>query len=247
MNNQFAGRFRLRCDSEHSIMAVAEKVKAKMPDTVVVGSTPGHSSASNGLAERASRNAHTRKTYCVDCGTNIDSVPREILNSLEATRPASSNRNEELAHRMTRNTTIMKQQIDLATRMMLEQISRLSDGDYVQSMVIPLFLVSVDRATASSTASVSFQEQPMHFKDDQTLNLRVVDRIGDEGVSAIIVDGCNSCCHGESWLHNAAAKMKVLRLQPIWIHRRATIFLWRRNEHDKWKAENSHGHTTARV
>ena len=25
-------------------------------------------------------NAHTRKTYCVDCGTYIDSVPREIYN-----------------------------------------------------------------------------------------------------------------------------------------------------------------------
>ena len=31
-------------------------------------------------------NAHTRKTYCVDCGTHIDSVPREIYNALEATR-----------------------------------------------------------------------------------------------------------------------------------------------------------------
>ena len=49
MNNPFVGRFRLRCDSEHSIMAVPEKVKAKMPDTVVVGSAPRHSSARNGL------------------------------------------------------------------------------------------------------------------------------------------------------------------------------------------------------
>ena len=27
-------------------------------------------------------NAHTRKTFCVDCGTYIDSVPREIYNAL---------------------------------------------------------------------------------------------------------------------------------------------------------------------
>ena len=85
-------------------------------------------------------NAHTRKTYCVDCGTYIDSVPREIFNALEATRSASLNRNEELADWVSRDTTITKQQIDLATRMMLEQLSRLSDGDYEQSVMVQLFL-----------------------------------------------------------------------------------------------------------
>ena len=51
-------------------------------------------------------NAHTRKTYCVDCGNCIDSVPREIFNALEATRSASSHRNEELAGRISRDTTM---------------------------------------------------------------------------------------------------------------------------------------------
>ena len=46
----FVGRFRLRCHNEPSIMAVAEEVKAKMPDRVVVETTPRYSSAS--LAER---------------------------------------------------------------------------------------------------------------------------------------------------------------------------------------------------
>ena len=35
--------------------------------------------------------AHTR-TFCVDCGTSIDSVPRGVYNALEAARSASSNR-----------------------------------------------------------------------------------------------------------------------------------------------------------
>ena len=124
-------------------------------------------------------NAHTRKTYCVDCGTYVDSVAREIFNALEATRSGSSNRNEEMADRVSRDTTTTKQQIGLATRMMLKQISRLPDGDYEQSMVIQLCLDCVDRATASSTAFVSLQEQPMHLKDNQTLNLRVVEPNGD--------------------------------------------------------------------
>ena len=168
-------------------------------------------------------NAHTRKTYCVDCGTYIDSVPREIFNVLEATRSASSNRNEELADRVTSDTTITKQQIDPATRMMLDQVSRLSDGDYDQSMAIQLVLDCVDRASSPSTAFVSFREQPMHFNDNQTLSLRVVDPIADEGVSAIADDGCNSCCHGEVWRQNDEAKMKVLGLNPFgYTERKAT-------------------------
>ena len=154
-------------------------------------------------------NAHTRKTCGVDCGTYLDSFPREIFNALERTRSASSNRHEELADRVTKDTTITKQQIDLATRMMLDQISRLPDGDYEQPMAIQLFLDRIDRATTPSTAFVSFREQPMHFNDKQTLTLRVVDPIEDEGVWAIIDDGCNSCCHGEVWRQNAEAKMKV--------------------------------------
>ena len=85
-------------------------------------------------------NAHTRKTYCTDCGTVIDSVPHEIFNATEATRSDSSNHNEEQADRVSRDTMITKEQIDLATGRMLKQISRLSDGDYEQSMMVQLFL-----------------------------------------------------------------------------------------------------------
>ena len=55
----------------------------------------------------------------------------------------------------------------------------------------------------------------MHFKDNQTLNLRVVDPIADESVWVIIDDGCNSCCHGEVWRQNAEAKMKVWASIPF--------------------------------
>ena len=52
VKKMFVGRFRLRCHNEPSIMAVAEEVKANMPDRVVVETTPRYSSASNGLPER---------------------------------------------------------------------------------------------------------------------------------------------------------------------------------------------------
>ena len=165
---------------------------------------------------------HTReRQFCVDCGTHLDSVPRETFNALVQ---LLRNRNEELADRVSRDTTITKQQIDLATRFMLEQVSRLSDGDYEQSMMVQLFLICIYRTTASSTAFVSFREQPMHFKDNQTLSFRVVDLIADEGGWALIDDGCNRCCHGEVWRQNAGTKMKVWSLHPIWLQRQATTF-----------------------
>ena len=41
-------------------------------------------------------------------------------------RSASSNRDEELADRVLKDTTITKRQLDLATRLLLEHVSRLS-------------------------------------------------------------------------------------------------------------------------
>ena len=58
----------------------------------------------------------------LNCGTHIDSVPREIYNALEATRSASSNRDGELENRVLNDTTILKRQLDLATKLMLEQV-----------------------------------------------------------------------------------------------------------------------------
>ena len=49
--------------------------------------------------------------------------------------------------------------------MVLEQISRLSDGDYEQSMMVQLFLDCIDRTNASTTAFVSFRE-PYQRKPD---------------------------------------------------------------------------------
>ena len=127
---------------------------------------------------------------------------------------------------------------------MLEQLSRLSDGDYGQSAMVQLFLDCVDRATEPSTAFVSFRERHMHFDDNEALSLRVLDPIADDGVSAIIDDGCNGCYDGEVWRQNAEAKMKVLGLHPA---QEGNYFQWRWNEQDEGKVENAHGHTIARI
>ena len=89
--------------------------------------------------------------------------------------------------------------------------------------MVQLFLDCVDRATEPSSAFVLFREQPTHFNDNQTLNLRVVDPIADDGVWAIIDEGCNSCCHGETTFNDVgtsttSGKFKIpmaIRLQEF--------------------------------
>ena len=67
-------------------------------------------------------------------------------------------KNAQHLRTVMKSSTIMKRQLDLATRLMLEQISRLSDVDFEQSAMLQLFLDCVDRATVPSTALVSFHE-----------------------------------------------------------------------------------------
>ena len=121
---------------------------------------------------------------------------------------ASSNRDGGLADRALKDATITKRQLDLPARMMLEPVSLLSDGN---------------RAAESTTAFVLIRERPMHSEDNQTLSLRVVDPIVDEGVWAIIDDGCNSCCHGEVCRKYAEVKIQVLLgFYVIWLHGKVT-------------------------
>ena len=101
-------------------------------------------SCSHRHTDHTGSNVLARKTYCFDCGTYIDSVPREIYDVREATRSASSNRDEELANRVLKYTTITNRQLDLATRLMLEHVSRLSEGNYEQPAMVQLFLDCVN-------------------------------------------------------------------------------------------------------
>ena len=105
---------------------------------------------------------HTKGIYRVDRGTYIDSALREIYDAYKAVRSASSNRDRVLADH--------------------EQDSLLSNGDYKKPTILQLPLDCVDHAAESITASVSVRERSMHSEDNQTLSLRDVDPIADDGV-----------------------------------------------------------------
>ena len=117
-----------------------------------------------------------------------------------------------------------KRQPDLATRMMLEEASLSSNGDYEKSTSLQFSLDFIDRAFESITELVSIRVRFIHSKDNQTLCLRDVDPIACDGVWAIIDDGCNCCSHNSTWRQSTEAKMKVLGLHPILLHKKATPF-----------------------
>ena len=161
---------------------------------------------------------HTKGFYHAYHGTYIDSVLREIYDAYKAARSTPSNCDGGHADH------VPKRQFDLATRMMLEQASLSSNGDYEQSTILQLSLDCIDRAVEPITEIVSVRERSMHPEDNQTLSLRDVDPTAYDGVWAIIDDGCNSCSRSKAWRQNAEAKMKVLGLHPISLHKKATTF-----------------------
>ena len=156
-----------------------------------------------------------RKVWCAE--TDIDSVLREIHDAYEAACSTSSNCDGEFADR------VPKRQPDLATRMMLEQASVSSNGDYEQSTIFQFSLDCIDRAVESITELVSIRERPMHSEDNQTPSLRAVDLVAYDDDRAIIDDGCNSCSHNRAWRQNTAAKMKVLGLHLFRCTRRRLL------------------------
>ena len=60
--------------------------------------------------------------------------------------------------------------------------------------------------------------------EKQNNKLRVVDPFEDEGVWAIVDDGCNSCTHSDYWHNNAISKWEKLGFMSFLKHDRTTSF-----------------------
>ena len=148
-----AKRFSQRFDRAfHQVNVQDLRYRPKGRTSATAGPSYMFSSAHGSQEEQST---HAKDILCR--GSYIDSVPREIFNALEATRSASSNRFEELADRVSRDTAITKQHIDRATRMMLEQVSR-CQMEILSSQWCFNFSWIALTVTASSTVFVSFLE-----------------------------------------------------------------------------------------
>ena len=102
-------------------------------------------------ADTKENSPHTKGINGADHGTHIDSVLREIYDG-----STPSNCDGGLEDHVT------KRQPDLATRMMLEQASLSSNGDYDHSTTLQLSLDGIDRAVEPITESVSVRERSTH-------------------------------------------------------------------------------------
>ena len=111
---------------------------------------------------------------------------------------------------------------------MLEEAERLDTGEYKLLVAVNMFLACAARAIALPTdrehvamvfakcacsgarehvALVAGDKKPPKMHEEQgTTKLRIVDPFADEGVWAIVDDGCNSCTHSTAWRKNAQEK-----------------------------------------
>ena len=101
-----------------------------------------------------------------------------------------------------------------------EATTRFSDkNDVLEQASFPS-----NRRLRTITELVSIRVRFIHSKDDQTLSLRYVDPIAYDGAWSIIDERCNCCSHNSAWRQSTEAKMKVLGLHPILLHKKATTF-----------------------
>ena len=95
--------------------------------------TPGFNARSGRRKDPRKNSLHTKGIYCSDHEDYIDSVLREIYDAHKAALPMPSNRDGELANYVPKDTVETKRQLDLATRMMLEQASSPSSNGITHS------------------------------------------------------------------------------------------------------------------
>ncbi len=177
-------------------------------------------------------NGKVVKTFCKDCGTVIASTVREAHRDLQTERlpqPATAEERAMLSRIMDHHT-VTRSELMLAIRRLHDEVAALEEGSYRLADACHLFLDNVDNAAETlrgqerhseqssagatagdeSVAHMALKERTKMMPEIQAMNLRVVDPYEDDGIWAIVDEGCNSSAHGKSWRENAERKLAVL-------------------------------------
>ena len=163
----------------------------------------------------------TERTYRIDRRTYVGPAPSNIHDEYKAVRSASPDCDGEPTDHVPKDTMTTEQQLDLATRMVLEQVLLLSDGDYKQSIMLQLPLHCVDGTAELNTAFGSIRERTEHSEENKIPSLRVVDLVANDSVRSIVDDRRNTCCQSEARRQGAEVNSG---LHPIRLHRKETTF-----------------------
>ena len=97
-----------------------------------------------------------RKTYCIDCGTYIDSIAQSIAKTIDkSSNPWISTEEQALLDRVGEHDSISKSHAVAAAELMLAECKKLEPGEYSPLSIGNLFIDCADRALgAESTAMV---------------------------------------------------------------------------------------------
>ena len=149
--------------------------------------------------------------------------------------PWTSIEEQALIDRVKETETISVAKITEAATLMTIESRSLEEGDYKVLDIGNMFLDCIDRvqqdisstAQGSRTAMVAARERwalPALHQDKCNMTLRVVDPLEDEGIWAVIDEGCNSNTHSEIWRKNLQMKCEKMGFQPVQINAKVTQF-----------------------
>ena len=97
-------------------------------------------------------NKQVRKTYCLDCGTYIDSVAQGVVKSIsedpDLTQVWVSTEERAMLDRVGEHDTIRRDEIVAAAQMMLVEARQLDGGDYTLLSIGNMFIDCADRVLA---------------------------------------------------------------------------------------------------
>ena len=147
--------------------------------------------------------------------------------------PWTSAEEQALVDRVKETETISVPQITEAAQLMAIESRVLEEGDYKVLDIGNMFLDCIDRvqqsfspaAASSRTAMVASRERvalPALHRDKGNTSLRVVDPLEDDGIWAVVDEGCNSNTHSMVWRKNLEMKCEKLGFKPVQLNSKVT-------------------------
>jgi hypothetical protein len=119
-------------------------------------------------------NKYVKKTFCLDCGTYIDSVTRDLAKELSDETPWRSKEEQVLLDSVSDHEHISREQAIEAAKLMVVECEQLAEGNYTMLSIANMFLDCGDRAITASDVRM-------------TANKRVAQRSGlDEERAAYV-------------------------------------------------------------
>ena len=169
------------------------------------------------ITDKRGSSSSMSRIWCMQCNTFISEMPQELRRERNqiAKAVASSNESVVRAANNLQEQALVKLEKGEALACLEETMKRVRAGgptiratDLIKELQDCVDGFSERASTA--LVSVCYQgkedDQPMMPVRDLEGDLRVVDLLEDEGIWAVLDEGCNTTCHSKAWRLNAEEK-----------------------------------------